>query len=102
MLGHRLDACASCVEHGTPWVTEASSFAVFSFFSSLWHYDTQVYISGFRGHMSSFLTDLMDRWMMSWLYGLCADSIDCCLFLSSVDYSGNCFVVGTLELLRIV
>ena len=40
------DACASCVEPGTPWVTEASSFAVFFFFSllcSLWFYHfTQV------------------------------------------------------------
>jgi len=36
MLGHRLDACASCVELGAPWVTEASSFAVFFiFFQSL-------------------------------------------------------------------
>jgi len=26
------DACASCVEPGAPWVTEASSFAVFFFF----------------------------------------------------------------------
>ena len=26
------DACASCVEPGAPWVTEAFSFAVFFFF----------------------------------------------------------------------
>jgi len=26
------DACASCLEPGAPWVTEASSFAVFFFF----------------------------------------------------------------------
>jgi len=42
------DACASCVEPGGPWVTEASSFAVFFFFfflflCSLWIYlNTQV------------------------------------------------------------
>jgi len=70
MFGHRLDVCASCVEPGAPWVTEASSFAVFFIFFSLWHYDTQVYISGFCRHISSFLT----WWIDGWCRG-CMDSV---------------------------
>jgi len=49
------DACTSCVEPGAPWVTEASSFAVFSFsfFSfALQHLVLSLYsslhITGFR------------------------------------------------------
>ena len=39
------DVCASCMEPGAPWVTEASSFAVFFFFSFFQSLDLSCYSS---------------------------------------------------------
>ena len=72
----------------------------FSFFSRHWHsLDLKFYITGFHGHIWTFLTGFMDHWMMSRPCGLCADSMDFGVLFSCADCCGNCYSVGTLELL---
>ena len=88
------DACASCVEPSAPWVTEASSFAVFFFFSfSLQSLDLSLYSSYISLDFAGFNS------ISHTLVGCdgCLDSVLChrlLPFLSSVDCGGNCFYRG--------
>ena len=85
------DACASCVEPGAPWVTEASSFAVFFFFFFSFAVSGFIMILKFIYLWIPLdLTSFLTRWMMDvmavWTLS-CA--IDCCRFYTSLTVVGT-------------
>ena len=100
------DACASCVEPGAPWVTIASSFAVFFFFfsfyfavSGFYHY-TQVFIyldsAGFN-----WISHMLDVGCDGCLASLCC-AIDCCRFYPALTVVGTVFIAVLIKLLHVV
>jgi len=99
------DACASCVEPGAPWVTEASSFAVFFFrFSllcSIWYYHfTQVCISlDFAGY--NLISHELDFGCDGCVDFLCC-AIDSCRFYPPLTVVGTVFIAMLIKLLRVV
>jgi len=98
------DACASCVEPGAPWVTEASSFAVFFFFFSfaLQHLVLSLYSSL---HISGLRWILLDLTLDAGCDG-CADflccAIDSCRFYPPLTVVGTVFIAMLIKLLRVV
>jgi len=91
VLGHRLGACAPYVMlvHRLWSLGSVGILVIFLFF----------FVTGILWFSSYISHWLMDHWMMSLPYGLCADSIDFGLYLSCADCCGNFYYEGTLELL---
>jgi len=88
------DACASCVEPGTPWVTEASSFAVFFFFFFSFAVSGFIMILKFIYLWIPLdLTSFLMRWMMDVMavWTLCC-AIDCCRFYPPLTVVGTVFI----------